>query len=315
MRVAIEKAGAYEGAAIRTAVRRGLESLGGVDLVGRAGETVLLKPNLLTGAEPERAVCTHPTVVEAVLELVHDAGAKAVIADSPAFGSAAKVAEKAGIGEVARRFGVEVRAFHRPVTVPGRTRVFEALTVDRLAVEADRIVNLPKLKAHRQLYYTGAVKNLFGCVPGKRKAWWHMKAGSYERYFPRMLVDNCYLLAPAVTIMDAVVGMEGDGPGRGDPRPVGVVLASTDPVALDRVAVEVAGFDPDRVVTLAAAREMELGTPDLEAIEVVGAPLDEVRVEPFREPDMRPIGFSFPRVVRSSLKNAWITRVEEARAR
>lgn len=211
---------------------------------------------------------------------------------------------------MARRFGAEIRRFEDPRKVGDpRLAVFRELVVDGLALDCDRLVSLPKLKTHRQLTYTGAVKNLFGCVPGRRKAWWHVKAGAYDHYFARMLVDTCLLLAPELSLLDAVLAMEGEGPGRGDARAVGLLLASTDPVALDRVAVEVAGIPAERVPTLVAAREMSAGETRLDRIEVVGARLEELIVEPaFRLPRMRPVGFSLPRVVRGSVRQAWLER-------
>ncbi len=309
--VAIVPCESYGPETVRRAVRRVLSELGGDHRLARRGERVLLKPNLLRVASPERAVCTHPRVLEAVLEVVADAGARACVGDSPAYGSLRHVAEGTGIAEVARRFGAELVPLTEPCVVTEGGRVFRTLTVARVAREVDAVVNLPKLKTHRQLYFTGAVKNLFGCVPGRRKAWWHVKAGAYETYFARMLVDTCYALAPRLSILDAVLGMEGDGPGKGSARHVGLILASADASAVDRVAVEVVGLDARRVPTLVAARELGMGQTELGALALRGAALGDVKLaHPFRGPTMVHISFSLPRMVRGTLREAWASAVE-----
>ena len=193
-----------------------------------------------------------------------------------------------------------------------RGQVYDHLVIAREALDRDGLINLPKLKTHCQLYMTGAVKNLFGCVAGKRKAWWHFKAGSYRDYFPLMLVETARLLNARLHLLDAVLAMEGNGPASGTPRRAGLLLASEDPVALDRVACEAAGLDPARLRTLEAARALGWGETNLARIEIAGLPLAQARLErPLAEPKMMPIGFSLPRVVKSTLKQQWLLRVGE----
>ncbi len=213
-----------------------------------------------------------------------------------------------------RRLGVPLAEFDRPRRVRNRRgRVYRQLTVDALALEVDAIVNLPKLKTHRQLLMTCAIKNMFGCVPGKRKAWWHFKAGNYENYFARMLVELFSLLNPTLTIIDAIDAMEGEGPMRGKARRLGLLLASRDGPALERICAELVGVHPRRLRMLVAAKELGYGTCDLNNIEVVGAGIEDIRVPDFVLPRLIPIGFSLPRVVRSALKNAWLSRGRTAR--
>ncbi len=302
----------YEPGAVRAAVEAATAPAGGVAAHVKRGDSVLLKPNFLMAARPEQAVCTHPAVVRAVAELVLDCGGRPFVADSPAWGSARGVAKANGIADVCRTLGIPLYELKdaRRVATPF-ARVFDRLTVDGRALDADAIVNLPKLKTHAQLYFTCATKNMFGCVTGKRKAWWHAKAGNFENYFGLMLVETLRLLAPALTVVDAVVAMEGQGPGKGDPRQVGLIAAGTDCIALDRVLCEVIGFDAARVCYLEAAKELGLYTR-LEDIALHGAPLAECRVAGFREPDVGPIGFSLPRVAKSTIKQAWLTSVKGA---
>jgi uncharacterized protein (DUF362 family) len=205
--------------------------------------------------------------------------------------------------------GVPVVEFKNPVRAENpEGKVFGSLVVDRAALEADAIINLPKFKAHRQLMLTVAIKNMFGCVGGRRKAWWHVKAGSFDNYFGRMLVETFYLLKPAITLIDAVVAMEGPGPASGTPRPMHLVMASTDGPALERVAADLVGLKPAQLRTLQAARELELGTPYMDRIDIAGVPLDEARIADFKFPTLLPIGFSIPRLVKGACKNAWIVR-------
>ena len=304
----------YAPDAVRAAVEAATAPLGGIAAHVQRGDHVLLKPNFLMAARPEQAVCTHPAVVRAVAELVLDCGGRPFVADSPAWGSARGVAKANGIADVCRDLDIPLyelksaRRVHTPFA-----QVFTHLTVDARAMDADVIINLPKMKTHAQLYFTCATKNMFGCVTGKRKAWWHAKAGTYANYFGLMLVETLRLLAPALTVADAVVAMEGQGPGKGDPRNVGLIAAGVDCVAIDRVLCEVIGFDPARVCYLEAAEELGLFTPRLEDITLHGAPLAECRIADFKEPpSISPIGFSLPRVAKSTIKQAWLTGVKGA---
>lgn len=315
-RVAIVRCEDYERARVRDAVAGLFDALGGAARFASADEEILLKPNLLKGAPPEKAVTTHPEVLRAVAAHLGDSASpprKLSMGDSPAWGSFAAAARQAGLAEACEELGVRPAPFREGVRRPNPEGVVYAhLTVAKEAAAADGIINLPKLKTHCQLYMTGAVKNLFGCVAGKRKAWWHFKAGSFEDYFPLMLVETARLLNPRLSVMDAVLAMEGQGPAQGAPRRAGLLMASPDPVALDRVACEVCGLAPQKLRTLEAARMTGYGEADLDEIEVVGLPLREARLSrPLAEPRMMPIGFSIPRVVKSALKQQWLTRVRE----
>lgn len=296
---------------VREAIAAATAPFGGIDGQVTRGARVLLKPNFLMAAPPERAVATHPAVVQAVAEMVLDCGGKPFIADSPAWGSARGVAKASGVAAVAARLGIPILELKRArrVATPDH-QVYTHLTVDALALDADVIINLPKLKAHSQLYLTCATKNMFGCVTGKRKAWWHAKAGNFENYFGLMLVETLQLLDPDLTVVDAVIAMEGQGPGKGDPRAVGLVAAGRNCIAIDRAMCEVVGFDPSRVPYLRAARDLGMPSARLENVTVLGAPLAECRVRGFREPKLGPIGFSLPRVAKSTIKQAWLTRVK-----
>jgi uncharacterized protein (DUF362 family) len=314
--VVIQRSEDYSAQAVARAIGAAIEPLGGWARWLKRGDRVLVKTNCISGAPAEQQAQTHPEFVAAVCRQLIDFGARPFVGDSPAWGSLPSVAAKSGLTSTLERLGLPLVEFKHPVKVENtHGRVFRRLTIDRAALEADAIINLPKLKAHRQLYVTLAIKNMFGCVPGKRKAWWHFKAGNYENYFARMLCEVYALTRPAVTIMDAIVAQEGNGPIRGEPRPLGLVLASTDAPALERIACEIIGAEPHRVRTLRAAAELGIGVPQRDRIEVLGEPIKAVRIRDFKFPMPLPIGFSLPRVVRSTLKNAWITHQESIRAR
>ncbi len=305
--VSLQRAESYQPRVIADAIERCVKPFGGwASLVGR-GARVLVKPNCICAARPEQPAQTHPAVIAEVCRQLLDHGARPFVGDSPAWGSLTGNLRTLGALDELNRLGVPIVEFKNPVeTRNPRGKVFHKLTIDRAALEADAIVNLPKFKAHRQLLMTVVIKNMFGCVGGRRKAWWHFKAGSYENYFGRMLVETFELLRPAISIVDAVVAMEGKGPISGTPRSMNLLMAATDGPALERVAADLVGVKPAMLRTLAAARELEVGTPYLERIDVDGVPLAEARVESFDLPRLIPIGFSLPRLVKGAFKNAWL---------
>jgi uncharacterized protein (DUF362 family) len=276
---------------------------------------VLLKPNLLAGDPPDAATTTHPAVVEAVLSRVCDLGARPLIGDSAAFGRTERIAEAAGIGAVARRFGVPIVDFRdRAVWVDHPGRTLRRLRMARDVLEADALINLPKLKVHRQMLLTAGVKNLYGCVPGKRKALQHVTHGDNRLRFARMVLDYVALIRPTLTLVDGIVAMERTGPRGGDPRSLGLLIAGTDPVAVDRVLCEVLGIPPDSLAFLPAAREAGLWETELARIRVCGAPIGDVVVRDFLLPALVPVTFSPPRLVRSALRDMWARRFASAGA-
>lgn len=306
--VAIRRAPDYLPDPVGLAVASAVSVYGGWERLIRRGDRVLVKPNCISATPPERCAQTHPVVILAVCRQLLDYGAKPYLGDSPAWGSLMGALHKLGIVDELARLGVPVVPFNRPVHVNNpRGKVFTHLTVDAAALEADAIVNLPKFKAHRQLLMTLAIKNMFGCVGGRRKAWWHVKAGGYENYFGRMLVETFEMLRPVITILDAVVAMQGKGPISGTPKPLGLLLAGTDGPALEIVAAEIVGVKPQQLRTLRAARELQIGNPYLENIHIDGPQIDVVRCSDFELPHLLQIGFSLPRVVKGAFKNAWIT--------
>lgn len=271
--VALVRCDAYEEEEVFRAVERGVTLLGGATRFFKEGETLLLKPNVLSGKSPDRAITTHPTVFRAVIRLFQEAGAKLSYGDSPGFGKVETVVHKSGLAAVAKEYDVPLANFTegRVVSYP-EGYMSKQFTIAEGVLEADGIVSLSKLKTHALTRMTGAVKNQFGCIPGLRKGEFHARMQRIDQFAP-MLVDLCQLLAPRLYIMDGIVGMEGNGPGNGTPKPLRVLLFSTDPVALDAAACHIVCLDPKLVPTIVKGQEQGLGIFD--EIEWLGDPLDD----------------------------------------
>jgi uncharacterized protein (DUF362 family)/NAD-dependent dihydropyrimidine dehydrogenase PreA subunit len=248
----------------------------------RPGMRVLLKPNLLNDAGLERATTTHPVVVRAIAELVQEAGGEVWIGDSPAgpIANNRRVLRAAGMVAVAEHLDVQMVPFEqmvwKRVQAPNGGAAGSGRSLDYFiaspVLEADLVIDLPKLKTHVLTLYTGAVKNLYGVVPGTRKREPHLRAPGVRDFSP-VLVDLLEFVRPRLSILDGVIGLEGDGPGvGGDPRVYGLLAASTDAVALDAVIAQALGYRPGQVLHLDLAQARGLGVADLAKIRVVGKP-------------------------------------------
>lgn len=268
--VAVTRCDSYDGATVARAVGEALGYLGGIERVVGPGARVLLKPNLLSAKDPDRAITTHPSVLAALVEAVRGAGGEPVIGDSPggALRGIERVWRNTGMLELGDRLGVPLISFEAAgsVETAGRLRSY---LIAKPALEADVIVNVPKMKTHVLTLYTGAIKNMFGVVPGFGKARLHSLAPRPVP-FSRHVVDIYALVKPALHVMDAVVAMEGDGPSGGSPRKVGAIIAGVDGVAVDAVATRMMGYPERRVAMLGLAESRGLGTARADEIEVVG---------------------------------------------
>ncbi|NLG29527.1 MAG: DUF362 domain-containing protein [Chloroflexi bacterium] len=285
--VAIVRCPDYEVAGVEAAVRRAVDLLGGMSAFVKPGQRVLLKINLLRVAPPEAACTTHPAVVTAVAKLVAEAGGHAVIADSPGgpYSPALLRAyyRKCGYTWAAEVSGAELNESVETVQVAHPNGyVLRRLDVIAPLTQADVVINLPKLKTHNLTGLTLAVKNLFGVIPGMVKTGYHGKLQPQERFFEGLLDIYTYV-RPALNILDGVVGMEGNGPSGGDPRQVGALLASADGLALDVVAADLVGFDPQAVNTTAAAVKHGLTSGRVADVVLLGDAPGPLRVPDFRK--------------------------------
>ncbi|MDO8879681.1 MAG: DUF362 domain-containing protein [Coriobacteriia bacterium] len=259
-RVAVVACDTYEPAVVDAAVGRAIGLLGGAERFVSAGERIVLKPNLLVASTPEKAVTTHPSVFAAVARVLAEAGTMLTWGDSPGFGSTAGVGKRAGLVAEAARLGVRTADFSHGREVPfPEGALIKRFTLAAGVLEADGLVSLPKLKTHALTRMTGAVKNQFGCIPGMLKGEFHTRMPDVDR-FSQMLVDLNRLIAPRLVVMDAVVAMEGNGPRGGDPRHVGVLLVSDDPVAVDALGCRIMNLDPALVGTVSWGERLGLGS-------------------------------------------------------
>jgi len=267
-------------------------AFGGISRIFQPGEKVFLKVNLLMKKKPEAAVTTHPAIVEAVAKQLLDAGCRVTIGDSPG-GPFTPILLKGlyratGMEEVASRLGCELNYNVEDITVPVDDGcLVKSLTLVRAIWEADAVVSLAKLKTHGMTVFTGAVKNLFGVIPGLIKAEYHFKMPKQED-FSHLLVDICQKINPRFSIIDGIVGMEGDGPSSGTPRPIFALVGGINPHAVDRIGASLIGLDGKKAPTLRAAEKRQLVT---EEVELMGASLSDLAVSGFKIPTTRSIHF------------------------
>jgi uncharacterized protein (DUF362 family)/Pyruvate/2-oxoacid:ferredoxin oxidoreductase delta subunit len=236
---------------LREALSRLLRPLGGMEAFVRPGQKVLLKPNLLAAAAVEKRVTTDPALVEQVGRLALAAGGEVIIGDSPALDPFAKVGKRTGMAQAAFNLGVELVELDQPTPLEGSGR-FKNLNLSRRALEADVIINLPKLKTHCQMALTLGVKNMFGAVVAQRKAEWHHMANDYIT-FAGMLLEVARAARPALTILDGIWGMEGNGPSNGRPRFFGLLAAAREALILDLNVAAMLGLDWDNYPLAQAA--------------------------------------------------------------
>jgi uncharacterized protein (DUF362 family)/Pyruvate/2-oxoacid:ferredoxin oxidoreductase delta subunit len=210
------------------------------------GKKVLVKPNILTDDDPEKCISTHPVVVEAMVRFLQSNGATVLIGDSPAVHSARFKGEKSGIYKVCEVTGATwVDFLPNPVEIKLRKgKVKIAAVTDQV----DLIISLPKFKNHELVYFTGAVKNTLGLVPGFSKGKQHALHQD-RNAFGEFLVDLNEAVTPQYFLMDGIMAMEGPGPGRGFPTRVGLLLGSTNPLIMDMIASRIAGYDPMMIPT------------------------------------------------------------------
>jgi uncharacterized protein (DUF362 family)/NAD-dependent dihydropyrimidine dehydrogenase PreA subunit len=235
------------------------------------GKKVLIKPNVLRGSEAKEGIVTHPEVLRAVVEKVETMSpASIVVGDNPglfSYGANEESFKIAGLMQAAKGYYRNIG--NDSVKVPFNPDFMSTVSVSRVVLEADVIISLPKFKTHGLTVMTGAIKNSYGLLPGAQKAMLHKAAGSPPR-FHEVIVDVFQLRVPDLFIVDAVVGMEGNGPASPDLRDIGLIMASDNAVALDATIATMMGCEPGRLRFLQKAKEAGLGDYDLSTIDIVG---------------------------------------------
>lgn len=290
--VSINRCQDYDLPQVYRAVKTSLEQVDGIHkLLSNGKKKVLLKPNLLSSSlGPEHAVNTHPAVVRALVDFFQkEAGAEVYIGDSCGSlrsGSTNKAFRVTRLDEVARETGARWINFdqNKPIEITKNNgATLPTFKMASIVKDVDLVVSIPKLKTHGLTKYTGALKNTLGVIPANGKKNVHVQAPK-PSVFAKALLDIYEEVTPHLTVMDAIVGMEGSGPNAGDPRKVGLIIASTDGVALDAVASTIIGYEPMSIPTIRYARERGLGEGELNKIRVLGARIQEVAIPDFKKP-------------------------------
>lgn len=282
--VAIQACRSYESEAVDAAVDELFALCGGLDNIVKPGQRVLVKANLLMKREPEAATTTHPQVIRAIVSALQRIGAQAIVADSPGGpytrGMLAGVYEACGMKAVAEETGCRLNDDFHTIT-----RYYEegiaAKQMDLIGVldDVDAVITVGKLKTHGLTTMTGCVKNLFGTVPGTLKVEYHARYPEVED-FAQMLLDLCGCVKPCFAVLDAIEGMEGEGPSGGRMRRIGALIGGRNPHLVDVVGARLIGLEPEQVITLSKAKERGL-LPDYE---LVGDSIEPLIVSDFDVP-------------------------------
>ncbi len=276
-KVALIRCDDYNSGDVHDAVKKAVDLLGGISSIVKQGNRVLIKPNLLSAKPPESAVDTHPEVVRAVIRLAKEAGGAVEVGDSPG-GSIKKMADvyvASGIKKICEEENVKIISFNRAKKIKG-------IPIALAPLETDVFISVPKFKTHSLMTLTGAVKNVFGIVPGLSKTQCH-KMAPHPVPFAKLLVDIYSYSPPHLTIMDGITAMEGEGPGpAGTPKKMNLVAVSTDAVSMDAVLSKTVGLEPFDILTTKEAHRRGLGNGNIEDIEIVGDDLNQ-----FIQPDFK----------------------------
>ncbi|MBU0687263.1 MAG: DUF362 domain-containing protein [Candidatus Margulisbacteria bacterium] len=261
----------YSPEKVEAALWQALGQLGGIAAFVKPSQKVLIKPNILTAAPPEKASVTHPQIIRALIRMVKKAGGEAWVGDSPGFESPKRAAEGSGILKVSQEEGAQFVDFNRGREVEFKDGfICKNVMLVNEALDADVIINVAKLKSHVYSGITAAVKNIFGCIPGIIKSQFHLKY-PHKDDFNLMLLDLVRIVKPTLNIVDAILAMEGEGgPSNGAPLKMGLLVAGRDAVAVDSVCASLVGKKPLDFDFLKQAADKNVGETNLANIEVLG---------------------------------------------
>ncbi len=279
--VAVERCSTYEINYLTKKINKLFLNIEYIKKIIKPGMTVALKPNLLTRKKPELAVTTHPHIVQAVVEIIHKMGAKVIIVDSPggpnSINYLKSVYKNTGMEDVSKKTGAILNYNLDKVDIEFRAgKQFRKISILKTINEADFIINLPKLKTHGLTLMTCSVKNIFGTIPGLIKGEYHLNLVEVNQ-FASFLVDLALLIRPGLTIVDAVVGMEGEGPSAGTPKETGYLFASKNIFNLDLVSAKIIGINPQKVPTIKESMKRGLCADGFQKLNLVGTEIKEVK--------------------------------------
>jgi len=335
--VTLTRCGDYSQPKIAEALQRQFELIGGLEKFVRPGDSVLLKPNFIAPKSRHHATQTDPAVVIETARLLKDFGARPFVGDSPAWGNVFGCVKALKLEEPLKKLSVPVRQLDKPKwcrigkglttknaesaekekkmdscfcrndktknsAASANSAVRAIVGISSVALDADVIINLPKFKTHQQLVATFAVKNMFGCVSGKRKALWHFRRGKNSDDFCELLIEIFKFLNPVFTIIDAVWVMDGRGPIRGRARPLGWLIGGTEPIACETICAKLVNIKPEYVPIIKTARQIGFGCSDGDKIEILGDDFSEKICTDFELAQLTPLMFSLPHVCKSICK-------------
>ena len=255
--VSIVKCETYNQKKVDKAVEKALEL---IDFKFKAGSKVLIKPNIV-GCFPKKqiAATTHPALIEAVCKILKKNNCQIFIGDSP-FTNPEQSLKAAGIDKLKKYGKLLIFELEKQITInDNKAKYLKKFQIAKILKDVDLIIDMPKLKTHTLTKYTGAIKNLYGCIPGGLKQRIHNEAHG-DKKFSKLLIDIYQNIKPGLAIMDGIIGMEGEGPTSGDLKKSGLILASENPVALDIVSAKIIGYKPKRVYAIKEAIKRKLIT-------------------------------------------------------
>jgi|AGTN01.1.fsa_nt_gi Uncharacterized conserved protein len=289
-KVSLVKCDDYGRENVEKSVRQAIDLIGGIGAFVSPGQKVLVKFNLLLGSAPEKCVTTDPAVVYAVAKLLKEHGCEVLLGDSPGSGLLynegvlRKHYAAAEYDKIAEELGVPLNydVGYREVPAPA-SQTIKRFSIINPALDCDAVVVVSKAKTHALTYLSGAAKNIFGVVPGLEKPSFHARLPDAAA-FGRMIVDLNDLVKPKLQIMDAIMGMEGDGPHSGTPRKIGAVLASADCHAIDVATSRLMSIEPMRVPTIVAAVERGYLHSDFGDVVMAGDPPEDLIVRDYNAP-------------------------------
>jgi uncharacterized protein (DUF362 family)/Pyruvate/2-oxoacid:ferredoxin oxidoreductase delta subunit len=302
-KISVVKCNSYETQVVEQAVRSAINLLGGITCFVKPGSRVLVKPNLLMSKGPEYAITTHPQVVSSVIHILKEINCRIIIGDGPSvwgqhIENVDEVYEITGIRKVAQDEGVQLVNFNK-------RRMRDKFPLTAWLDECDYLINLPKFKTHEFTLITGAIKNLFGLVSGTYKTELH-KNYFKPSEFSKILVDIYQEVRPALTIIDGILAMEGDGPGTGGKvRQLNLLLAGSDCVALDTIMAKIMGIKNQEVLSTKEAALRGLGEGQLSRIKIEGEDINKLNIQPFILPQASKIN-NLPDVFKIILK--WLIK-------
>ncbi|MDP4179278.1 MAG: DUF362 domain-containing protein [Bacillota bacterium] len=285
-KVALLKCTDYDVDLIEKKLLEGFQLLGGEKFLRElipAGSRVLLKPNLLAGADAGSHIITHFAVFEAVIRIVKEYTNDITFGDSPGVDDSRKVAERGGLIKVAEKYGVKFDDFKECVHVKLENSLLcKSWDIAKAPYEADVVITLPRLKTHGMAYFTGAIKNQFGCISGPRKVAWHTRMPDANN-FCKMLLDLNTLVNTSFAILDGIVAMDGNGPRNGDPYKMDTLIMGKSLSAVDSVAVRLIGYDnPLDTPALKEVYDSNWGAVMPKDIEVLGESIENMKAKNFK---------------------------------